>query len=337
MRPRLKWSTTLTGVSVILVALACLWSARPSPHAVARKTPLRSMAVQAQGGTLAPVSAAGAVSQTRPIPMSYEQQFKSATDYWGLAKSILPAAKAGDRDAQWYLYKIDKACRGPRTYFIAPHQTLVSLDEALQLAAPYGMSQDDLRLYYGQCGQFYANDRSELGNPRDWLEMATEAGQPMAQATTASLRLLQDQQKLMVKAEGRTPPADAPIGGDADPRDLLRTAVESQDPEVLLQISALQLLLHPENSADQRNLDQLAWRYIACQRGLDCSDVATYGDPVQMPCAVSSANCASVPAKLLRAAHNNWAPVQDRVQQISDELDAGQWDQALGLAPASDQ
>ena len=138
----------------------------------------------------------------------------------------------------------------------------------------------------------------------------------------------------MRKAEGLPPTGDAPIGGDADPRDLIRMAVESKDPEVLYVISSLQLLLHPESSADRRNLDSLAWLYVACQRGFDCS---SYGDPVHLPCAASSANCAPVPARLMGWANNNWAPVQDRVQDISAELDAGQWDQALGLAPVSNQ
>ena len=340
MRPRLKWSTTLTGVGVILVALACLWlwSARPSPYAVARKTPLRSMAVQAQGSTLAPVSVAGAVSRMRATSKSYKQQFQSARDYWALAKSILPAAKAGDPDAQFYLYQIDRACHVPRAALIAPHGTLVSLDEALQSAASWGVrvKPEEVQALYEQCGHFYENDRSELGSPRDWLQRATDGGQPIAQATTASLRLLQDQQKLMTKA-GQPPMGDAslpPIGGDTDPRDLIRMAVESKDPEVLSLISSLQSMLHPESSADQRNLDSLAWQYIACQRGLDCS---YYGDPVPLPCAASSANCATVPARLMSWSNNNWAPVQDRVQEISHELDAGQWDQALGLAPASDQ
>jgi hypothetical protein len=143
--------------------------------------------------------------------------------------------------------------------------------------------------------------------------------------------LLQEQSKALVKA-GAVPTGDAllpPIGGDADPRELLRIAVESRDPEVLHEIGSLQGMLNPSQSAPDEHLNHIAWLYIACQRGFDCSG---YGNPVEQPCAPSASPCERVPARLITMARYNWAPVQERVNELNAALDANQWDQ-LGLGP----
>src|SRR5262249_50060051 len=148
---------------------------------------------------------------------------------------------------------------------------------------------------------------------------------------TAGLRLLQEQHKALAKVTA-TPLPDAllpPIGGNVDPHEYVRIAVESKEPEVLWQIGDLQRLLNPSQSREEQDLNSIAWYYIACQRGFDCSG---YGDPVEQPCAPSAGSCTRVPERLISMAHYNWAPVQERVNELNAALDAGQWDQ-LGLGP----
>jgi hypothetical protein len=117
------------------------------------------------------------------------------------------------------------------------------------------------------------------------------------------------------------------IGNGVDPRQLLSAAVKSRDPEVLFTIGEAQGLLYPANS--DTNAARYAWWLVACQRGFDCS---AGGDWVKNTCA-GDPQCASAnsPSDLVRSlAGDEWPDVQQRAQEISAKLDAGQWDE-LGL------
>src|SRR5208282_5779118 len=167
--------------------------------------------------------------------------------------------------------------------------------------------------------------------PWDWLQKATDAGYPLAQTTTASEGLLQDQLKAALRAGGSpTDPTTSlpPIGGDANPRELLAVAAQSADPEVLTAIGNLQYMLNPTQPKDITTLNRTAWMYAACQRGADCS---VYGAATATNCGPNDGNCMPVPNTFLRWVNNNWAPVQEKVNQINAVLNSKQWDQLPGL------
>jgi hypothetical protein len=276
----------------------------------------------------------------------YRKLFAESRDYWALAHEILPSAQAGDADAQFYLWKVQEdSCGSGHPYrgFVMYQGELASRDQARQWAVAavargtrHPQSVEEVLLFYDRCHRLYKEGTKDLGDPRDWLERATESGQPIAQAETARLRLLQEQEKIWARVGGARPTPDTlpdallpPIGGDADPRELVRIAVESKDPEVLFEIGGLQKLLNPSQSRDEVDLNSTAWAYIACSRGFDCS---YYGAPTEEPCAPTESHCIRVPEDLMKRAHGNWAPVQERVNQLNAALDAGQFDQ-LGLGP----
>ena len=78
-----------------------------------------------------------------------------------------------------------------------------------------------------------------------WVAQATAAGQPLAQADTA-LKLFTQQALQATRLAGAAPNPDAPptIDSQQSPRQLLRMAVESRDPEVLFTIGEAQGYLH---------------------------------------------------------------------------------------------
>jgi hypothetical protein len=109
---------------------------------------------------------------------------------------------------------------------------------------------------------------------------------------------------------------------DTDPKEFMQAAVQSGDPEVLLNIGSAQSILNPSKEG---NTEYLAWMLVACERGLDCSANADWVNISCRSCDTSS------PVNLVRSrAGNAWPNVQQRAQDISAKLDAGLWSD-LGL------
>jgi hypothetical protein len=200
----------------------------------------------------------------------------------------------------------------------------LGLDEGLQWAVKRYLPIDVAQSVYDKCHEFQENDLAELGTAADWLAKATAAGQPLAEATTASKLLRQEMLQNIARAAGVPNPDTSPrIESAADPRSLFRLALVSKDPEVLFLIGASQGLLDPENS-DSITMSS-AWLLVACQRGFNCSENA---DWVKNSCG-NDAGCRSAtsPSDRVRSlAGDQWPEVQQRAQEISAALDAGQWD-----------
>ena len=103
----------------------------------------------------------------------------------------------------------------------------------------------------------------------------------------------------------------------------MRTAVQSRDPEALFTIGWAQGFLN--QSSSDKIVNRLAWIYVACERGYDCSSNA---DWVVLGC--SGCDAGSPDNLMMTIAGGNWPNVQQRAQEINAKLDAGQWSE-LGL------
>ena len=320
------------GVAVVITC-AYWWQQKPADRAASLTPPASTTHIGVSLNKPHDNINAPAVGKSPPViqgPSAIRQRMKTAKDYYALAKELLPQAQAGDPEAQYVLFMTYRMCFDSsgieRKYY-------ENVNAVRENAIKYGLSVDDAVYRYQQCHGFNTDDAKSLGDPWDWLQKATNAGYPMAQAQTASERFLQNSLKAAVRAGGS--PTDPtvnlpPIGGDADPRDLLTAAVQSGDPDVLIEIANLQLRLNPTQPRDVITLNSIAWRYIACQRGADCS---AYGPETMTNCAPTDSQCAPVPERFLSTVNNDWAPVQERVNQINAALNAKQWDQLPGLTP----
>ncbi len=270
---------------------------------------------------------AGTPKLGNATPRSYKESFAAAGNYWEYAHKILPAAKAGDADAQFYLARVIERCNEDNSMYFQHKGVTLGVDEALQYAVKRNLPVERVQTIYERCHEFQNQDPTELGDATDWLAKATESGQPLAQTTTATKIFMHDRWAKFAAAGGVLDPAPS-IGAGMDPRDLLRAAVESKDPEVLFDIGTLQGTLTQATAMDEKTT-RYAWWLVACQRGFDCSSKAEW---VINSCS-NAPMCASAtsPNDLVRTfSGDDWPDVQQRALEINDKLDAGQWD-ALGF------
>ena len=323
----IKW---LLGVGLVAgvaaLAAVCRWPGSESGQ--------RAIAKQE---TPAPPMRANAPSRVNSASVSsidYKNSFAGARSYWNYAHKILPAAKMGDADAQFYLSRALQRCSQDNKMYFQRRGEPLALDQGLQWALERHLSIDVAQAVYDRCHEFQEHDTEDLGSASDWLARATAAGQPLAQAATAlqlfTQQVLQNIQATRSAGAAANPDAPPAIDSQQTPRQLLRMAVESRDPEVLFSIGEAQgYLKSPNTEATDPTVNQFAWWLVACERGLDCSANAEW---VKVACA-NDARCASFtsPSDLVRTlSGDNWDNVEQLAQQISAKLDASQWDE-LGI------
>jgi hypothetical protein len=261
--------------------------------------------------------------------VDYKKLYDAAQNYWDVAHAALPAAKAGNAEAQFYLSRVIEQCEIDNKMFFRRRGQTLSLDEGLQLAANRNVSVALAQTIFERCHQFLTSDATELGSSSEWLAKATRAGQPLAEATTASKILLQTMMQNFAR-DGGVPNQDPKpeLESGADPRTLFYQAVKSKDAEVMFMIGEAQGLLYPSRS--DTDVTRFAWWLVACQRGFDCTADGRF---VKQACAeFPDCQSAAGPTDLVRSAsQDKWPEVQQRALEISTMLDAGQWDE---LVPA---
>jgi hypothetical protein len=89
-----------------------------TPHSA--RAPIRQTNMKAKVGT---------------EPVNYKKSFAESKNYWGFAHDVLPAAKAGNADAQFYLSKVLEFCDYANRAHFTQKGAVLTLDQALQLAA----------------------------------------------------------------------------------------------------------------------------------------------------------------------------------------------------------
>ena len=257
--------------------------------------------------------------------VDYQATFAASRDYWALAQGLLRAAKAGDADAQFYLYRtLDYCDTNNRFYFIRPGKVR-TLDEARSWAAERNLPRDEALSVYERCNRFLNRDASGFGASAEWLAQATNLGQPDAQSTTAEKALVQEELNKVSRAGGVLP-VTKPISPNASPRQLLSYALQSGDPYAMWVIGEVQGML---NRSGTDKAEGLAWWLAACHRGYDCSTTADWVVAMcrtNITCTVGN-NGEDVIQAL---AGDKWSAVQQRAEVINDELNAGNW-KALGF------
>jgi hypothetical protein len=273
---------------------------------------------------------ATATAAARSAPHNYRTEFQVQQDYWAYAQQLLPRAKAGNADAQFYLGKILSFCGSVNRGFFEHLRQKITLDEALQLAAARHLSMEEVQTLYTRCHGFQTADVSSWGSEQEWFNKATDAGQPAASASIAG-EILERQYLETYQKAGGHPELGEPVRPGADPDALLLTAAKSLDPEALYgigKVKAVQQQMAHSNDATEA----YAWMLVGCQRGFPCNgnfDWIMTGCPNCNPDNPTPKN--NLMAELTyRGGNNNWATVQQRAKQINASLDAGRWDE-LGL------
>ncbi len=246
----------------------------------------------------------------------YGARLRAAPDYLDYVRSLIGAAHAGDRAAQFYVFRAFDYCAVEYRAHLYRRGVRGTLDDALKRAAtrwPY--DSETVRLVYTRCQRLMESDEFNLDKRGGWLKMASDAGYPLAQAVASHTRF----GKSFDTTSGE-------VAASENGRRLLSQAIRSGDPEVLWEIGAYGLA--PDRSDDVENAD-LDWFLAACQRGLEC---APQSDRVRMLCMFDT-NCQpyeSVVDVIRRANENDFQQHEARARWINEKIDAGDW-AALGF------
>lgn len=320
------------GGLVVAIALGVLWFWRP----VDKTSSLVRATLPAGISTAWPRSVSTVGAGTRKNSRNAAQQrqdykalLAESQDYLAFARRVLPSARAGDPDAQYYLSRALEFCADVDRSYFSRHGQQLGLDQAIQYAAQLHRRVEAVQVAYDRCHELSKHDSSEFGTAQQWLASATKAGQPVAESATAEKLLVQGILQQYARAAGAVSTSiHEPSTVVADPQELLYKAVQSRDPEVLYNIGESYPMLHPNDS--DRVVVQDAWKLLACERGLDCT---TDSELLNFICYDWDPTCnsASSPDDYIRSlAGNKWPEVQRRAVEIGSELDQGEWEN-LGL------
>ena len=247
----------LLAAAVSIYALRGIWNREAASPP--RAQPLPAPATSTRQSEAPPESAAGPAAG--PTVTTHAQRFREATDYLEFARSIHGAAKAGDAEARFYLYRALDYCQGNyRVYFGDPARPR-TLDEALRFAVVSHLDVDEVHRVHQRCRALVESGAGELGPAAQWLGMAALDKQPNAQVALAWKMLTQAAK--LPEAEGDRVREDARL--------MIGEAVGSRDPEAMFDAA---IMLHLRKGVAQGDDDMAAWWLAACERGLDCSPSA---------------------------------------------------------------
>jgi hypothetical protein len=279
----------------------------------------------------AKVAMSRAITPAVPTAVDYREAFRAATDYRSFVLGVLPAARSGDRDAQYYLYAALNYCDETYRFYFRPRGKALSLDEAIKDRSYYpGPSMTEaIKRAYLRCHEVNETKNPLWGTASEWLSKATDAGQPLAQMQTAGLIFLRPHvQGGIVAAESQTPTIQE--GTYTDARSLVRAAVETKDPEALFDVAGLLGFLKPKEPNEQLIQDAITWQYVACLRGFDCGVNAEW----HLQFCLNGSNClpdeTGVDYLRRMAPQKHIIDLEARASELNEKIDAGAWDE-LGL------
>jgi hypothetical protein len=339
-RPHLMRNVILMILAAAVFGVAVYWWQKPAD--VPEPSPIgqTQQSGTAQTPEFKPPQGSGASSQPPPAeppagpddttaasadgPPNYRQELREAEDLLPFAEKLHALAAKGDAAAQYWLSKTLARCgqdyRAAFTELTPKGEQPLSLEEALQRNPSQTAGQAaSLRKHHRQCAQLVAaNPINRFGLAGDWLQAASNNGYPLAQVETASGRALNAARH--GGCAGRQTSCE-------EARTSALNAVRSSDPEVLVKAGQMVHLLNAEGgNPTARTLEGYAWTLAGCNRGADCSQEQ---DWVRAWC-TTTPNCypdESGVDFIRRATGTSFAEVERRAQEISQLIDAKQWDE----------
>jgi hypothetical protein len=309
---------------VLLVLAWWSWPTRtlraPSPHERPGPATVDTGPPRADPPDISPPE-----TQARDVAISapaasgdYRAEWRAAGDYLEFAKQVLPAARAGDPAAQFYLSTALGYCESLYEWYFVErsrdgrirHRTL---DEAQQITAvrPY-FSADDVRDIQARCQRLRSLDDAPFGAASQWFDAALAQGYPLAQANAAFTLAVQgsqrgDAQKVRIARE--------------EARRLAFDSLRDRDIEAMMKVGEVAAYLAGEQSAEAP-VRRWSWLLAASQRGDDSAEILEW---MRMACRVDT-QCQpyETPADVIRRkAGNDLDEVERRAREINEKLEAG--------------
>jgi len=271
----------------------------------------------------------------------YSAAFRRAANYRQFISDSLPAARAGNPDAQYYVSAAMKYCTSMHALFKRRNRTgTLSLEEALESWESIGArgAIDSMRRAEGRCRDIWEKPDLSWENAEVWLARAAESGQPVAQVLTAQEMIFQRWRAGQQKTANIPKPDDPQdmvsykLSEDElkEPRALVSAALATRNPEAMARIGDLAYQLDPGKPDVDEKQEFWVWLYAACVRGLDCSGEAEWRREIcsYEPDCVPSQEGLEFLRQL--APRLDLLNLEARAYALNDKIDQGHWS-ALGL------
>lgn len=318
--------TLLTLVCAAMVMMAVWWWKREPPTVV----PPQGQAMQiAAAPPVAPqpvsrVPAAAGNDETVAPQLAppaatpdYQARMRAAQDYWDFAESLFAKAQQGDAAAQYYLSSALSYCESLYDWYFIVHlpDNAVrhrTLDEAQQLTAARPVfTPDDVRDIQSRCQRLRSADHPPFGTSRQWLDAATAANYPRAQASAALGKALL----------GRGRDVETSRAARDEARHLAFDSLRTRDPNVMAQLGDVAANLSGDDPAEARK-QQWVWPLAACQREANCKSMSEW---MRLFCNVDT-QCQpfETPVDVIRRqAGNDFDEIERRARELNQRIDAG--------------
>jgi hypothetical protein len=279
------------------------------PQAAPMSSPAVSVSTKRDDAAVGPASTPTA---------DYRARFRAAGDYLEFAQQVLPAARAGDAAAQFYLSSALGYCESLYEWYFVErsrdgrvrHRTL---DEAQQITTvrPY-FTADDVRDIQSRCQRLRSRDDAPFGAANQWFDAALTQGYPLAQANAAFTLAVQssqrgDIQKVRIARE--------------EARRLAFDSLRDGDVEAMMQTGEVGAYLAGEGSA-QAPVRRWSWLLAASLRGGDSPEMLEW---MRMACRIDT-QCQpyEAPADVIRRkAGNDLGEVERRAREINEKIESG--------------
>jgi hypothetical protein len=257
---------------------------------------------------------------------SWAAKFRSSNDYLTFVAEALPAARAGDGRANWYIAEALSSCSlVMKTYRDSPdpesqlNQELTNMPKAPQWARDLLEQKTHRCLGLAQQDPFASLPHRAEGYPSSyWRKQAAADGDSLAQVGAAADEISASTSPNMSEDERTDLLRTA--------KSQLRSAVESGDPDALY--DAAVLVADPRYSKDP--LKATAVALAACDLGRDCS--ASNPENPFYNCKLSGA-CppdAGYDYYLQQSlGPDKYAQVYASAQQVKEAVEAGDWDAVM--------
>jgi len=260
--------------------------------------------------------------------VSWKDLLEMSSNYLEFVDRALPAAREGDASAQFALYQALEYCEeGYRGYFDRPGKRK-TLDEALIWASTRSLDMETVRDLHRRCEALMALGTGEPGRPESWLEKASAADLPAAQARKALDELRDAYRQTMPWPDQTALTAEEFDEKRASARALLLKALAAGDPSATW--DAADAIYYLTGSGSTADTEQWVWNMAACIQGNDCAPGADWvaamcqHDPT--PCSPGESGTELIRRAWVQASgQSDTSDLDERAQQLVDRLNSGQF------------
>jgi hypothetical protein len=302
-------SWIVVGAIAVLSACALFWVLHENPQSASP-----------QAVTSKP-SPSTSERQALPTPPAYSQVRGSmpseniARDALDETSALIRNAEGGQANAQFRLYELLSGCKTQYWRYFSRGEDLLGKEEAAIRMEALATVDEDAVDVYRTCHRLMEQQPLLTATADSWLEKALAQGHPRAQVARAA-------ELLAAVAVPIAPGVSVPPNAAHDARALLKKAIASGDPFVVMMLGELRPSLG--GSAEETNKERWAMELAACSRGLECGPDAKW---VRSYCKADPANLCPINAnaeEMIRSkTGSDFEMIKLRAQEINALIDAG--------------